>query len=158
RGIVTLEPKERNDAIDRLLGLSDYRNLLTGVTDANARGFQRQIDDAIASFEGRVRTALAQIDRGLEEGRRDAEAVGVLRHRITQDTAIGIATSAAEGLKRLAQEFGLESRLAVTPTRWQELPVFETSLRAEIQRLRAAVPEQTEQSRLYQRKSELDSK
>src|SRR5262249_47541262 len=30
RGIVTQEPRERNDAIDRLLGLSDYRNLLSG--------------------------------------------------------------------------------------------------------------------------------
>ena len=34
RHIVMQKPEECNDAIDRLLGLSDYRNLLTAVTVA----------------------------------------------------------------------------------------------------------------------------
>jgi len=34
RAVLTQEPRERNDAIDRLLGLSDHRNILTGIEAA----------------------------------------------------------------------------------------------------------------------------
>lgn len=158
RGIVTLEPRERNDAIDRLLGLSDFRNLLSGVTDANAKGVQRQADDAVAGIEDRVRTALAQIEKGLEEGRRDAEAFGVPRLRITENTATGIANQVAEALIGVAQEFGLGSQLASIPTQRQDLPAFERSARDEIRRLRGAVPEQTEQSDLLTHQATLSGR
>ena len=41
RAILTQEPKERNDAIDRLLGLSVYRNLLDGLAKVKATERQR---------------------------------------------------------------------------------------------------------------------
>ena len=43
-GILTDQPRERNDAIDRLLGLSEYRELLAGIRAAESEKAQKDIE------------------------------------------------------------------------------------------------------------------
>jgi DNA repair exonuclease SbcCD ATPase subunit len=91
RGIVTQEPRERNDAIDRLLGLSDYRNLLSGIAGADPKGRQKAIGKKFEAFEERVETAVSLVQQQLEQSRREAEEAGVPRTRLTEKTGLEIA-------------------------------------------------------------------
>ncbi|HEX9831225.1 MAG TPA: ATP-binding protein, partial [Thermodesulfobacteriota bacterium] len=57
RDVVTQEPGERNDAIDRLLGLSVYRNLLTGLDKANLKSQLKGMGKVFDSFKDEVERA-----------------------------------------------------------------------------------------------------
>jgi DNA repair protein SbcC/Rad50 len=153
RGIVTQEPRERNDAIDRLLGLSDYRNLLSGIAGADPKRRQKEIDRKFDAFEERVKTAVGLVERQLEESRRDAEEAGVPRTRVTENTALDIAGRILQDLQHFAGEVGLTPPPLDLPARWQDLPAFEKTVQAQINQLRAALPDQNEQSDLYLRQT-----
>jgi DNA repair exonuclease SbcCD ATPase subunit len=159
RGIVTQEPSERNDAIDRLLGLSDYRNLLSGIAtrpDPNQR--QGAITTKFGAFEGRVTTAVTLVERQLEESRREAEKLGVLPTRLTEPTALEIASQVMEDLQRFSQQLNLPPPPLGHVTRRQDLPAFESSVQSAIDRLRGSMPGQDEQTALYQRETAVIAK
>jgi DNA repair exonuclease SbcCD ATPase subunit len=151
RGIVTQEPRDRNDAIDRLLGLSVYRNLLSGVAKADPKGRQKDIGKKFDAFEERVKTAVALVRQQLEESRGEAEKAGVQRTRLTEKTALEIANRVMQDLQRFVKEIGLKPQTVDLPTRWQDLPRFEKAVQTGIQRLRGSLPDQEEQIHLYRR-------
>jgi DNA repair exonuclease SbcCD ATPase subunit len=153
RGIVTQEPRDRNDAIDRLLGLSDYRNLLSGIAGADPKGRQKDIGRKFEAFEEGVKTAVNLVQQQLEQSRREAEDAGVLRTRLTEKTALEIASRVSQDLQNFAEEVGLRPPSVAMPARWQELQAFEKTAREQIKRLRASLPDQKEQNELYQRQT-----
>jgi len=155
RRIVTQEPRERNDAIDRLLGLSDYRNLLSGVANADPKGRQKDIGKKFDVFEERVKAAVALVQQQLAQCRGEAEDAGVTRTRHTEKTALEIANRVIQDLEQFAEDVGLKSRAPDCPTRWQELPSFDKTVREQINQLRASLPDQKEQNDLYQRQTTL---
>jgi DNA repair protein SbcC/Rad50 len=153
RGIVTQEPRERNDAIDRLLGLSDYRNLLSGIAGADPKGRQKSIGKKFEAFEERVKTAVTLVQQQLEEGRREAEVAGVPRTRLTEKTALEIASQVMQHLQQFVEEVGLKPQSLALPARWQDLQSFEKAVQAQISKLRASLPDQKEQTDLHQRQT-----
>lgn len=153
RGIVTQEPRERNDAIDRLVGLSDYRNLLSGIAEANPKGRHKEIGKEFEAFEQRVETVVTLVQQQLEQSRREAEDAGVPRTRLTEKTALEIASQVLRELQSFAEEVGLKPPSLELPTRRQDLQAFEKAVRAQIKRLRASLPDQKEQTDLYQRQT-----
>jgi DNA repair protein SbcC/Rad50 len=158
RGVVTQEPKDRNDAIDRLLGLSDYRNLLSGIAEANPKSFQKGIGNKFDGFENQITMAIALVQRQLEDTRRNAEEAGVTRARLTEKTALEFAASVTQDLQTFVTEIRLESPTLSVPTRWQDLPPFEKTIQASIQQLRSSLPDQSEQTALYQRHTALSDR
>src|SRR5438034_1220561 len=104
RVVVKQEPRERNDAQERLLVLSDYRNLLGGIAKANAAGCQKDVGNKCDSFEGRIATAVSMADWQLDQSRRDAEMAGVPRIRLTEKTAVEVADHALELLQGFAKD------------------------------------------------------
>jgi len=155
RGIVTQEPRERNDAIDRLLGLSDYRNLLSGIANADPKGRHKDIGKKFDVFEDRVKTLVTLVQQQLTECRSEAEDAGVPRTRHTEKTAIEIAGRMIEDLEQFAADIGLKSTPRDAPNRGQELASFEKTVREQIKRLRASLPDQKEQNDLYLRQTTL---
>jgi DNA repair exonuclease SbcCD ATPase subunit len=151
RGIVTQEPRERNDAIDRLIGLSDYRNLLDGIAKADAKGSQSRIGVKCDVLEGRIGERINAGAGYLEQSRRDAEAAGIPRTRHTPATALDTSRRLLEDLQTFVKEIGLTPLTLTNPERWEDLPAFETAVSGELRRLRSSLPDQDEQSNLYQR-------
>src|SRR5207249_2579522 len=77
RAVLTQEPRERNDAIDRLLGLSIYRNVQDALVKAKAADRQRAMRAQFEAFEQRVQTALTTRNHDLDELRQEAARGGV---------------------------------------------------------------------------------
>src|SRR5262249_9119782 len=139
RGIVTQEPRDRNDAIDRLLGLADYRNLLSGIAGADPKRRQKDVGKKFEAFEDRVKTAVTLVQQQLEQSRRDAEDAGVPRTRLTEKTALEFANRVVQDLQHFAEEVGLKPQSVDLPARWQDLHAFEKAVQGQIQQLRASL-------------------
>jgi DNA repair exonuclease SbcCD ATPase subunit len=158
RGIVTQEPTYRNDSIDRLLGLADYRNCLSGIADAKPKGYQKDADNKFDAFEKQVGTAFAMVQLQLEGGRREAEAAGIPRTRLTEKTLLDLVCQVAGEVQGFATGIGLELPAVDPPMRWQEVSAVENSLRDRIQELRGSLRDQEEQSTLYRRQTAVNNR
>ncbi len=152
RGIVIEKPKERNEAIDRLLGLSGYTNLLSGINDASLQRRHKKIGKDFEDFETRVQDILAVWEKELNAKRQEA---GVIGNRLTGSGTLAAAREVQQSLKAFAERAGLEPVALELPAGWQSLPAFEKSAKQILSELRAATPDLQEQQRLLDRRKEL---
>lgn len=156
RGIVTQEPRDRNDAIDRLLGLSEHRNLLGGIATANLSGFQRSVIEKCDAFEGRVKTALALIKRHVEETEQSAASVGFTRAQLTLNIALQLAATCKQEVEAFALEIGLTVSQLTVPEDSTSLKSFERSFQAQVQKFRSELPDLREQNELYGKQRQIN--
>ena len=97
RNIVTQEPRHRDDAIDRLLGLSDYRNLLSSLNDAKVREWHKKIVQQGSEFNNKLEVRLEVSESDLEKKRHAAAEGGITASRITDKTALEYAETDSGG-------------------------------------------------------------
>ncbi len=155
RAIVTQEPRHRSDAIDRLLGLSDYRNLLNALNDVNAKRRQKDFIGEWNAFENRVKTALQTRENGLDERREEAAEIGVPRNKLNAKSALGFGSVVEQALDQFAREAGLETMLLPVPEEWTGLKSFCDTVRTAINRLRGEIPAAKEQQELHERQGKV---
>ncbi|HXG12906.1 MAG TPA: AAA family ATPase [Gemmataceae bacterium] len=149
RAVLTQEPRERNDAIDRLLGLSDYQNLLAALHEVNPRGRQRDMEKLLEAFDRDVQAAFDARANDLERLRQQAEAAGVPRDQLNPRAALILAGSVRQALADFATQLGLAPPILPPPADAAELTGFEKAARAEIARLRRQMPGAAEQQELF---------
>jgi DNA repair exonuclease SbcCD ATPase subunit len=155
RAVLTQEPRERNDAIDRLLGLSDQRNLLAALDGADLRKRQKEIAKDFAAFEEQVQTALQARENDLASKREEAQKAGLARNQLNPRAALEAAGRTVAALGAFAAEAGLDLPAAAVPGDWHGLVEFERSVRKQISGLRGQVPGIEEQQKLLTRRQQL---
>ena len=96
RTVLTQEPKNRNDAIDRLLGLSDQRNLLSALDGADLRASQKQIGKDFSAFEEQVQAGLVARENDLSVLRQEAQEAGITRNQMHGKAAVRAASNCAK--------------------------------------------------------------
>jgi DNA repair exonuclease SbcCD ATPase subunit len=156
RAVLTQEPRERNDAIDRLLGLSDYRNLLDAIKTANPRSWQKQIAGKLESFEYKVQTALKSRESELNERRQDAIEAGIPEYQHNEKAGVRLAAHVQQTLAAFAHEAGIKISATNVPQTWKELEGFDKATRTEINRLRGELPDLQEQKQLFNRQRDIE--
>lgn len=158
RYILTQEPKDRNDAIDRLLGLSDYRNILSGIDAAGLNRMQNELDNSFQGFKERIEVALRTRERDLQDKRRDAIEMGVEKNYINERGALVIAKTVKDELTKFASETGLTLRDLPLPDNWKELKhKFLDVMDKEITRFRSEMPDVKREKELHNKKSQIIS-
>jgi DNA repair exonuclease SbcCD ATPase subunit len=155
RDIVTQEPRHRDDAIDRLLGLSDYRNLLSSINDAKTREWQKKVAERFDQLNADVQARLDVWEGQLKGKRDEAVEAGVTASRITLKAALGCAIGVRKALGGLAEEASIEVALPKVPEEMGELARFVRAAKDEVERLRREVPEAQEQEDLFNRRTEV---
>jgi DNA repair exonuclease SbcCD ATPase subunit len=155
RAVLTQEPRERNDAMDRLLGLSDYRNLLDGINAANVRRWHKGLSADFTAFEGKVQTALTTREKDLEDRRQEANQAGVPSNRLNEKAALQFSGEVRQALAAFAAESSIAASVLELPGKWQQLERFEKASGAEINHLRGALPDLQEQETLFRRRGEV---
>ncbi len=148
RAVLTQEPKDRNDAIDRLLGLSDQRNLLCALSEADLRGQQNALRKDFAAFEGQITTMLAAREQDLERLRREATQAGLARNELTGKAALAAASNANQALRTFSAEAGLQAPEREIPDKWTGLGEYIKEVKKTIANLRGQVPGIEEQKKL----------
>ncbi len=155
RAILTQEPKERNDAIDRLLGLSDYRNILTGIEATKLTAKQKKMGSDFDSFTREIDAVLRARENDLKDKRRTAVQKGLKEEQLCEKGALEIAG----GVKSQLVNFGLEAGLSVVdlqvPEQWTDLYGFKDIADGEIKRFRSEMPDAKKQQELFKRRAEI---
>ena len=157
RAVLIQAPRERNEAIDRLLGLGEYRNVLEGIRRTKVGRIQRELATEKEKFEARVEQALAVRRSDLEEKRQAAIADGLSRAQISSKGALGLARSIVKDLQSFASELGVAQTAPVLPSRWEEMGSFLVVAEKELDRLWSQAPDVMEQSELNEKRSEAES-
>ena len=155
RAILTQEPKERNDAIDRLLGLSDYRNILTGIEAAKLSTKQKKMGGDFDSFTRVIDVALHTRESDLKDKRENAVDKGVKEDQLDERGALEIARKVKDQLLKFASEVGLSLVDLQVPEQWKELQQFQEVADREIKRFRSEIPGVKKQQDLYERRSKI---
>ena len=155
RAILTQEPKERNDAIDRLLGLSDYRNILTGIEAAKVLTNQKKMGSDFDSFTREIDTALRTRESDLKEKRGKAGEKGLKENQFSEKGALEIASKVKGELQKLGSETGLSIAVLQVPKRWSDLYEFQEIADGEIKRFRSEMPDVEEQQNLFKSRAKL---
>jgi DNA repair exonuclease SbcCD ATPase subunit len=155
RAVLTQEPKDRNDAFDRLLGLSDQRNLLSALDGADLRGRQKHIGKDFLAFEEQVQAGLAARENDLAALRQEADEAGLSRSQLNGNAALDAASKIAVSVQDFAREANLDLLNLPVPDDWHGLVEFDKSTRKQISRLRGQVPGVEEQKNLLSRQQKL---
>lgn len=154
RAILTQEPGERNDAIDRLLGLSDYRNILSGIEAAKLLTKQKRGGDDFDSFSREIDVALRTRESDLHDKREKAVQKAVREDQISEKGALEIARGGTRRLLKFASEASLSPTKLPEPEQWTELPEFQKSVHREINRFRSEMPDVKKQEELFNLRAE----
>jgi DNA repair exonuclease SbcCD ATPase subunit len=153
RAVLTQEPKERNDAIDRLLGLSDFRNLLDAVDGVKAAERHRCLRQSLKQFESNVQVALTGREHDLDELRREMTRAGIPQAEQNSATATTKALAVKAAVVELARQVG--SAPPSVPDVSQDAKGFVSATKDAITRLRSEMPAVKEQQEVFQRQQAL---
>jgi exonuclease SbcC len=157
RDIVIQKPKDRNDAIDRLLGLSDYRNVLEGIRKSRItdieKGLHRQRDELAA----RIEQALSLRQNDLEQKKEEAVSSGLNENELNENKLLEGANNVGRQIAEFASELGVTATPISAPSDWRGFPSFGDEAKKELERLWSESPDVKEQSQLTKSRTEADS-
>lgn len=157
RFILTQEPKERNEAMDRLLGLSEYRNIIEGIKASKLK--PDELENEIESLKQRIEGEIEVWQKQINEAKKDlSDNYGVAPELISFDQAIDFFEHNLKGRFHefssksqigLAAEFQGISLSAQNSLEFDLINAIQAA-KAEIRRLRSAMPDVKEQVKLHQ--------
>ena len=117
RAILIKEPKERNDCIDRLLGLSRYKNILKGIKNANLQKTQKLADSKTEDLKSRVNTIKETREHDIQEKCSESKIAGVKDDQLSIQGALTISNEILKQLRNFAKETNMPiSEELVVPT------------------------------------------
>ena len=157
RAVLTQEPKERNDAIDRLLGLSEYRNVLSAIDSAKLPAKQKEMGDGFDNFTDSIDIALHTREADLKDKKEKAIQKGIRADQLDEKAALSIAAGVKKQLEEFASGAGLSLVDLEIPQEWKELQQFQEMADDEIKRLRSELPDVKRQSELFSQCAEFTS-
>lgn len=141
RGVLTQEPRERNDAIDRLLGLSQYRNLLDALRQAKVADAQKQMLGGLEVLQAKVQTALSTRRKDLDEKKTEGTKYNLTNNDYTERQALVRTDALAGDLRVVANEMNLPEPAFETIMAWSQVKSFCAAAEVAVASLLRQAPE-----------------
>jgi DNA repair exonuclease SbcCD ATPase subunit len=157
RAVLTQEPRDRNDAIDRLLGLSEYRELVRGITDAKIGNAHKAMRSEFDSFRQRAEQSIRIYEKEAREKKQKAVAEGMREEHITEKEALHRAKEIGDAVMSLAQELGMSDLQVTVPQNLGEVAQFRDEVKDKIDAVWLHSPDMVKQTTLERRRRELTS-
>ena len=142
RSFLVQEPKDRNDAIDRLMGLSDYKNIFDNLDYNNIPKKEKQISDVFIEVEKSLEDTLRLKKNDLDTQKMNAKSLEIDEDQFNLK---GLKSKAETEIFKPLTDFTQSVNLTLG-----EIPVLETeddfvkfkdSVKREITRLRSELPD-----------------
>jgi len=156
RAVLTQEPRHRNDAIDRLLGLSDYRNILQGFAKPTAENTQKDIAQDLSRFEGELERVLKNMEAQVSTERERVQSLGLSEGDVTNERAVQAAERILGSVQSFAKDLGLPEAALTLPEDWTRCQDFCNEAETRVRELLRKSPDMTQQDQLIQQKQALD--
>jgi len=153
RFFLVQKPQYRNEAIDRLLGLSEYRNIIDGINKVGIKG--ETLQDEIDKMSEKVKTKIEVWEEQIEEKKKELNNKGIQDNEISKDGARNLAANIKNSLKDFSQNINLnlsETFLKVDESKFNE---FYELAKQEITRLRSEMPGIKKQKEIFEKLSRI---
>jgi DNA repair exonuclease SbcCD ATPase subunit len=157
RAILTQEPKDRNDAIDRLLGLSDYRNIISGIATAKVEETLKNMTKSLDAFKGRFEERLKARQQDLEDKKRKLIEKGIKEEQLNEKGAIKIFESILKEIEEFANNTGLSFSGIPKLTDFEKLTLQLANINELIKTFRSELPDLRKRNNLMEQKLKIDS-
>jgi exonuclease SbcC len=156
RSLIIAKPKDRKEAIDRLLGLSDLRDMVDALASENPTGWVTALDQELALLDARLTTALKEKQKIIDDESAELTSKGVKQQDLTADGARGYASQIRGKLEQFAKTYHLTAPTIPAPADFSGVQQFRSELPQAIQKLRSEHPILADQGKYRLRKSTLD--
>ena len=155
RAIVTEEPRQRNEAIDRLLGLSQHRELLAGIDKARLEKTQKAMEGKFQGFRGRAEQSIRTLDSLIEEEKAKALDDGLPQEDIAEGKALRRAKEIGQAVASLAHELDTPGLSVPEPERFEQIMGFREWVKSQTDDLWAHAPDLAKQEELARKQQDL---
>jgi DNA repair exonuclease SbcCD ATPase subunit len=155
RANLTDVPRNRNDAIDRLLGLSEYRELQRAIQDAGTEKAQKDMESDFEHLRTRVKDRVDWYEKEVREKRASAVAQDIQDEEIGEQEALRHAGEIGEALQSLARDLGIGDFQVAAPLSYDEIAQFREWVKDQPDNLWARAPDVAKQEELAKRQQEL---
>jgi exonuclease SbcC len=156
RSLIVAKPKDRKEAIDRLLGLSELRDMVDAFASEKPSGWTETLDQGITLLDGKLVTALAEKQRIIDNESAELMTKGIKEADLTADGALSYAATLCEELQQVAKEFHLGAPAVTTPSTFAEIQKLRTDVPGALQKLRNEHPVLADQGKHLIRKNNLE--
>lgn len=157
RAILTQEPKDRNDAIDRLLGLSDYKNIISGILAAKVEETFKNMAKSLDDFNEKIKHLLKDRQQILEDRKRELIEKGIKEEQFNEKGAIEIFEVILKKLEEFAIKTGLPFPEIPKPTDLEQLSLRLSNIKELISNFRSKLPDLENWNDLMKKIIEIDS-
>ncbi|MDA2912541.1 AAA family ATPase [Acidobacteriia bacterium AH_259_A11_L15] len=154
RGLLTEDPRDRNAALDRLLGLDSLRNITDAIRLVKISDRQTKLQTRIDQLEADIKASLGEAKRRLDESRRKGKHTGLADTQFEIEHGAKLVEDSTSELRHVAEEAGLDPPSIEVPTSVRALGEAAESLQGYVKRIRRKLPEQTKIDELTQLRTE----
>jgi len=150
-------PSEHSAVMDRLLGLSNYRNILDGIKKSDVLKVQKELTEEFNKFQTRVQEAIKIRQKDLDDKRGKAKERELGEEELNEKKLLELAESTINDISNFARLLGLKTTEISPPSDWKNTEPFINGIKKECDRLWAESPEVKEQSEKQKKRSEMAS-
>ncbi len=154
---VIQKPSEQSAVMDRLLGLSDYRNILDGIKKSDVLKLQKELTEEFNKFQTRVQEGIKIRQKDLDNKRDKAKEKGLSEEELNENKLLELVESTIKDIGNFARLLGLTTTAISPPSDWKNTESFITDIKNECSRLWAESPDVKEQSEKQRKRSEMVS-
>ncbi|KPK77003.1 MAG: hypothetical protein AMJ89_03195 [candidate division Zixibacteria bacterium SM23_73] len=154
---VMQKPSEQSDVMDRLLGLSDYRNILDGIKKSNVSKVQKELTEEFDKLQIRVQEAIKIRQEELDDKRGKARDKGLSEEELNENKLLELAESSNKDINDFARLLGLTPTPLSSLSNWENTDSFIKDIKNDCNRLWAESPDVIEQSKKQMERSQMVS-
>jgi len=155
--LLTETPASRRDMLDRLLGLSELRNIIDGIKAAKLPVALKDADQKFESIEQTLNALVTSKRREIEQAKEVGTEKGLGPDDFSQSAATRICKKIRTALTRFAKESGLPAPSLPSPTSVEARAQFPTLGREALRSLRDEQPDLERQKLLRARQLDLQT-
>src|SRR6202041_3401688 len=156
RSLIIAKPKDRKEAIDRLLGLSELRDTLNAFAAEKPAQWTAALDQSLQGLDVALTTALSEKKRIIQTESSELLSKGILQSALTAEGAQEYANKILSDLNEFASSYQLSAPSIGSPADLSGVPKFVTELPSAIHKLRNEHPVLADEGRFLIQKSALE--
>jgi DNA repair protein SbcC/Rad50 len=156
RSLIIAKPKDRKEAIDRLLGLSEPRDMVDAFASEKPGGWGAELDQSLEILDAKLTTALTEKQKIISDESAALASKGVKPQDLTAEGAQTFAARVRDDLEQFAKTFQLAAPTIATPSDFDGVQQFLVQLPTAIQKLRSENPILADQGKHRVQKSKLE--
>ncbi len=155
RSLLTEEPRSRRDSLDRLLGLSELRNVIDGIKLARIPEVLKDVDDKFGLIETKLNAVITNKRTDIQKAKETGFQKGLTSNDFSETGAGQMCEAVKTAIVNFANQAGLTIPDLPLARTTGEKQIFVASTKESLRKLRDEQPDLKRQKELLEKQSQL---